>query len=488
MISSNVGSDRDVRAVVQRLWGFCNVLKDDGVSYSDYVEQLTFLLFLKMEEEATREAGRTSKLPRGARWENLVGRSGLDLEAAYIAALQALAREPGTVGRIFARAQNKIQDGAKLKRLVGLIDSERWSDMNGDIKGAIYEGLLERNAEDVKSGAGQYFTPRPLVRAIASVVQPMSGESVCDPACGTGGFLLEALRVISAASRPRRSAKPSPSLLAGWEIVPATARLCLMSLHLRGVPDDLIDVSVGDALLTPPDRKFDVVLTNPPFGRRSSMTFSNEAVADADQLVYRRDDFVATTSNKQLNFLQHVMSLLGPGGRAAVVLPDSVLSEGGSGEAVRRALLTRFNAHTLLRLPTGIFYAGSVKSSVLFFDAARAPRATRGEGTLWTYDMRTGRRFTLRSDPMTDDVLADFVTRYGGSARKDRRQGGPFRRFLVEDVLASDRCSLDLGLAAPSGPVAELEPPRQIAAEIIDRLEAAADAVRAVEELLGGRG
>jgi len=484
--SKSATPDRNARAVVQRLWSFCNVLKDDGVSYSDYVEQLTFLLFLKMEEEATRETGRASALPLGARWEDLVGRTGLDLEAAYIAALQALAREPGVVGRIFAKAQNKIQDGAKLKRLVGLIDTQSWSDMDGDVKGAIYEGLLERNAEDVKSGAGQYFTPRPLVRAIASVVRPAAGESVCDPACGTGGFLLEALRTVGTQGRRRGSARPRPSLLSGWEIVPATARLCLMSLHLRGVPDDEIDVCVGDALLAPPGRKFDVVLSNPPFGRRSSMTFSNEAAADAEQLVYRRDDFVATTSNKQLNFLQHVMSLLGPGGRAAVVVPDSVLSEGGAGEAVRRALLTRFDAHTLLRLPTGIFYAGSVKSSVLFFDAPRAPRAKRKGGMLWTYDLRTGRRFSLRSDPLTDEALADFVARYGGSDRKDRRRGGPFQRFQIGDVLASDRCSLDLGLMAPSGPL-ELEPPGMIAAEIIDRLEAAADAIRAVEDLLGRR-
>lgn len=486
MTSKSATPDRNARAVVQRLWSFCNVLKDDGVSYSDYVEQLTFLLFLKMEEEATRETGRASALPLGARWEDLVGRTGLDLEAAYIAALQALAREPGVVGRIFAKAQNKIQDGAKLKRLVGLIDTQSWSDMDGDVKGAIYEGLLERNAEDVKSGAGQYFTPRPLVRAIASVVRPAAGESVCDPACGTGGFLLEALRTVGTQGRRRGSARPRPSLLSGWEIVPATARLCLMSLHLRGVPDDEIDVCVGDALLAPPGRKFDVVLSNPPFGRRSSMTFSNEAAADAEQLVYRRDDFVATTSNKQLNFLQHVMSLLGPGGRAAVVVPDSVLSEGGAGEAVRRALLTRFDAHTLLRLPTGIFYAGSVKSSVLFFDAPRAPRAKRKGGMLWTYDLRTGRRFSLRSDPLTDEALADFVARYGGSDRKDRRRGGPFQRFQIGDVLASDRCSLDLGLMAPSGPL-ELEPPGMIAAEIIDRLEAAADAIRAVEDLLGRR-
>ena len=487
MTSSSADPDRNVRAVVQRLWGFCNILKDDGVSYSDYVEQLTFLLFLKMEEEATRDTKRASVLPDDTRWKDLVGRSGLDLEARYIAALQALAREPGIMGRIFARAQNKIQDGAKLKRLVRLIDAEHWSEMDGDVKGAIYEGLLERNAEDVKSGAGQYFTPRPLVRAIASVVQPLPGESVCDPACGTGGFLLEALRALRGTRRPRGRAAPKTLLLAGWEIVPAAARLCLMNLHLRGVLDDEIDVTVGDALTSKPERKFDVVLTNPPFGRRSSMTFSNEAAQDRDQLIYRRDDFVTTTSNKQLNFLQHAMSLLGPDGRAAVVLPDSLLFEAGAGEAVRRALLARFDVHTLLRLPTGIFYAGSVKSSVLFFDGrGREPGRPR-DGMLWTYDMRTGRRFSLRSDPISDDALADFVARYGGSGRKGRRQGGPLRKFQVEEILASDRCSLDLGLAGPSGTVNSLEPPNVVAAEIIDRLEAAADAVRAVEELLGQR-
>lgn len=482
MTSEIPNPDRSVRLVVQRLWGFCNVLKDDGVSYGDYVEQLTFLLFLKMEDEAVRETGRPSTLPAGARWIDLVSRSGLDLEAHYIAVLQALAREPGTVGRIFSRAQNKIQDGAKLKRLVALIDATKWSDMDGDVKGAIYEGLLERNAEDVKSGAGQYFTPRSLVRAIATVVQPLAGESICDPACGTGGFLLEALRALRSEGGHSGLA---PSLLAGWEIVPATARLCLMSLYLRGVPDNEIDVVVGDALLSVPRQTFDIVLSNPPFGRRSSMTFSNEAPSDPDQLVYRREDFIATTSNKQLNFLQHIMSLLGPKGRAAVIVPDSVLSEGGAGELIRRALLTRFDLHTLLRLPTGIFYAGSVKSSVLFFDRKKAKVGCRKEEKIWTYDMRTGRRFSLRSDPLTDEALADFVVRYGGHERLGRTVSGPFRSWKVREILASDRCSLDLGIVASQGSTNEVEPPGVIAAEIIDRLEAAVEAIRAVEEGLG---
>ena len=474
-------ADRNARAVIQRLWSFCNVLKDDGVSYGDYVEQLTYLLFLKMEDEAIRETGRPSTLPKGARWSDLVGRSGIDLEARYIAALQLLGHAPGTVGRIFLRAQNKIQDGAKLKRLIKLIDAERWSDMDSDVKGTIYEGLLERNAEDVKSGAGQYFTPRPLVRAITAVVRPAVGESVCDPACGTGGFLLESLRVIR--SRPgRRDSDLDPSILAGWEIVPATARLCLMSLYLRGVPDHEMDVNVGDALLAAPDRAFDVVLTNPPFGRRSSMTFSNEAAADADQLVYRRDDFLATTSNKQLNFLQHVMSLLGRKGRAAVVVPDSVLSEGGAGETVRRALLELFEVHTLLRLPPGIFYAGSVKSSVLFFDRRPTKSKPRGSERLWTYDMRTGKRFSLRSEPLTDEAMDDFIGRYGGTNRKSRTADGPFRSFAIGDILGFERCSLDLGLAIGSTSVDIAEPPSVIAAEIIDRLEAAADAIRAIEQ------
>ncbi|HEX8381819.1 MAG TPA: class I SAM-dependent DNA methyltransferase [Sphingomonas sp.] len=485
MTSSHPSPDRHARAVVQRLWGFCNVLKDDGVSYGDYVEQLTFLLFLKMEEEATRGGERASALPEGARWRDLLDPCGLPLEARYINVLQTLSHQAGTVGRIFARAQNRIQDAAKLKRLIGLIDAERWSDMDIDVKGAIYEGLLERNAEDVKSGAGQYFTPRPLLRAITAVMGPVEGESVCDPACGTGGFLLEARRSIGArGGRNERRRGAAPSLFAGWEIVPDTARLCLMSLHLRGIPDDEIEIHVGDALLAQPERTFDLVLTNPPFGRRSSMTFSTEADTDAERLVYGRPDFVATTSNKQLNFLQHVMSLVSPGGRAAVIVPDSLLSEGGAGEAVRRALLTRFDVHTLLRLPPGIFYAGSVKSSVLFFDRPTERPVKRGR--LWTYDMRTGRRFSLRGDPLTDDALADFVRSYGGRRRSGRVEGEHFGTHSVAEALASDRCSLDLGLVNSTEQV-EHDVPAAIAAEIIERLEAAADAIRAIEQQLKAR-
>lgn len=482
MTFSHQSPDRHARAVVQRLWGFCNVLKDDGVSYGDYVEQLTFLLFLKMEEEAIRSGGRASALPNGARWRDLLDLAGLSLEARYIDVLQTLSRQAGTVGRIFARAQNRIQDAAKLKRLIGLIDAERWSDMDVDVKGAIYEGLLQRNAEDVKSGAGQYFTPRPLLRAITTVMEPAKGDSICDPACGTGGFLLEARRSIGSSAGQRGRGRDSAStLFAGWEIVPDTARLCLMSLYLRGIPDDEIEIHVGDALLGQAERTFDLVLTNPPFGRRSSMTFSNEARTDADRLVYGRPDFVATTSNKQLNFLQHVMSLVSPGGRAAVIVPDSLLSEGGAGEAVRRALLTRFDVHTMLRLPPGIFYAGSVKSSVLFFD--RPSKGPSKPQMLWTYDMRTGRRFSLKDDPLTDDSLADFVGCYGGRKRAVRAEGEHFSRHSLVDILKSDRCSLDLGIVNSKEQV-EYDMPAAIAAEIIDRLEAAADAIRAVEQQL----
>ncbi|MFJ6023544.1 N-6 DNA methylase [Brevundimonas sp. NPDC092305] len=485
-MTSDPSAPADVRAIVQRLWSYCHVLKDDGVSYGDYVEQLTFLLFLKMEDETVRDANRISKLPKGARWNDLLGLSGLDLEAKYIDVLQILAHQPGVVGRIFARAQNKIQDSAKLKRLVTLIDSERWSNMTVDVKGAIYEGLLERNAEDVKSGAGQYFTPRPLLRAITAAVEPRMGERICDPACGTGGFLLESRRFIAERTDRKTPSGSGRSVYAGVEIVPDTARLCLMSLHLRGITDEEIDIRVGDALMSSPEPIFDVVLTNPPFGRRSSMTFTNESRSDSDRLVYRRDDFVATTSNKQLNFLQHVMSILAPTGRAAVVVPDGTLSEGGAGEAIRRVLLERFDVHTLLRLPAGIFYAGSVKSSVLFFD--RKPAKSRREaGSIWTYDLRSGHRFSLRSDPLTDEALTDFVERYGGKGRRARKESERFKRFAVTEVLASERCSLDIGIIGQGAHAAQDEPPASIATDIIDRLEAAADAIRAVEQQLDER-
>jgi type I restriction enzyme M protein len=468
-------SDADIKSIVQRLWTFCSLLKDDGVSYSDYVEQLTYLLFLKMDDENATRSGIRSSLPKGNRWPDLVGKSGIDLEGQYLSMLQSLARQPGMVGRIFHRAQNRIQDAAKLRRLIQQIDAERWADMDGDVKGAIYEGLLERNSEDVKSGAGQYFTPRALLRAIVAVTEPQPGERICDPACGTGGFLLECHRWLATHHEGDDAGRYT-----GWEIVQATARLCLMNLYLRGIPDQLTDIHVGDALVRATADRFDLVLSNPPFGRRSSMTFTNAVRGDPDQLLYERPDFVATTSNKQLNFLQHIMSMLGPDGRAAVILPDNTLSEAGAAEVIRRSLLRNFDVHTMLRLPAGIFYAGSVQATVIFFERLQQPMPGR---RIWTYDLRSGTRFSLRSKPLDDDALADFVRSYGGASRRGRRESERFSAEEVDVILASDRCSLNLGMAKKASPDVP-DQPEAIVAEILDDLGAALEAIRSVEEQL----
>jgi type I restriction enzyme M protein len=485
---SEMNTMTDTALIVQRLWNFCNVLKDDGVSYSDYVEQLTFLLFLKMEAEASGKAKSASRIPEAYRWPSLVNRSGLDLETHYFATLQALSQEPGIVGRIFHRAQNRIQDAAKLKRLVALINAEKWSMMDADVKGAIYEGLLEKNAEDVKSGAGQYFTPRSLLRAIVEVVAPKPDDTMCDPACGTGGFFLAVHRYVTSQRKltTAQARHVSEDMFSGHEIVPTTARLCLMNLVLQGIGGNRVPISVGDALIDKPDTTYDLVLTNPPFGRKSSMIFTHEdGKEDRENLIYQRDDFVATTSNKQLNFLQHIMTLLNKRGRAAVVVPDNVLFEGGAGEAIRRHLLTAFEVHTLLRLPPGIFYAPSVKANVLFFERHSRRRKIHSKD-LWVYDLRSGSTFSLRSKPMGDGALRDFVNCFKSSSRATRTESERFKRFDVADLLKRDRCSLDLGLSDPGdGEEEVLPPPAILAAEIIDKLEAAADAIRVVEEQLG---
>ena len=362
------------QSIVQRLWNYCNLLRDDGMSYGDYVEQLTYLLFLKMAHERTRPPyNQASRIPQGYDWESLMRLDGDALEIHYRHLLEELGKQPGMLGIIFRKAQNKIQDPAKLRRLiVDLINQETWTVLDIDVKGDAYEGLLQKNAEDTKSGAGQYFTPRPLIKAIVDVMLPEPGQRICDPACGTGGFLLAAHDYIVHHYNLDRDQKRflKYDALHGWEIVDNTARLCVMNLFLHGIGgDEESPVRVADSLRGDPGVRFQMVLTNPPFGRKSSVTYVNEEgreEREANEIV--RDDFWASTSNKQLNFLQHVKTLLAINGRAAVVVPDNVLFEGGAGETVRRKLLQECEVHTLLRLPTGIFYAQGVKASVLFFD------------------------------------------------------------------------------------------------------------------------
>ncbi|MEX0749319.1 MAG: class I SAM-dependent DNA methyltransferase, partial [Dehalococcoidia bacterium] len=343
---NNGNGNNHAQQIVQKLWNYCNVLRDDGLSYLDYIEQLTYLLFLKMAHEQTLAPyNRASSIPEGFDWPSLTGRDGDDLETHYRHLLEELAKEPGMLGIIFRKAQNKIQDPAKLRRLIAdLIDRETWTTLEADVKGDAYEGLLAKNAEDVKSGAGQYFTPRPLIQAIVECVRPAPGETISDPACGTGGFLLNAHDYI-VEKHPQLDPDQRRHLkfdaLRGGDIVDSVVRLCAMNLYLHGIGPTTAEgeppVEKADALATGPSDHFEVVLTNPPFGRKSSVLIVNaEGEQEREDLTVVREDFWVTTSNKQLNFVQHVKTLLKINGRAAVVVPDNVLFEGGAGETVRR--------------------------------------------------------------------------------------------------------------------------------------------------------
>jgi len=365
--------------IVNKVWNYAHVLRDDGVGYGDYIEQITYLIFLKMADER-EQAGQETKVPKKYAWDKLIKEDGDDLERQYRDTLEALGKQGGMLGTIFRKAQNKIQDPAKLERLIKMIDKEQWSTLSADVKGDIYEGLLERNAQDVKGGAGQYFTPRPLIQAMVAVMQPKPADTIADPACGTGGFLLAAHDYMAAgpalSKKERRHLKET-----GNDIVDSVVRLCAMNLYLHGIGGEACPVSVNDALAreTGGDR-FDMVLANPPFGKKSAITVINEKTGKRGQekLTYEREDFWATTSNKQLNFVQHIANMLKINGKAAVVVPDNVLF------------------HTLLRLPTGIFYAQGVKANVLFFDAKPASKKPWTK-KLWLYDFRTNVHMTLKT-------------------------------------------------------------------------------------------
>jgi type I restriction enzyme M protein len=480
--------------LVQRLWSYCNILRDDGLSYGDYLEQLTYLLFLKMADEQTKPPfSRPAIVPEGLDWPSLLARDGDELEVHYRHILDELGRGDGMRGVVFRKAQNRIQDPAKLRRLiVDLIDRESWLTLDADVKGDAYEGLLEKNAEDVKSGAGQYFTPRPLIRAIVEVMRPEPGATICDPACGTGGFLLAAYEWVSQNNPlldPDQKRRLRFDALRGWEIVDNTARLCVMNLLLHGIGSEEAEspITVDDALKADPGDRFDMVLTNPPFGKKSSMTFvTDEGDVAREDLVVVRDDFWARTSNKQLNFVQHVKTLLAIGGRAAVVVPDNVLFEGGAGETVRRKLLAECDVHTLLRLPTGVFYAQGVKANVLFFDRKPASE-TPWTRELWVYDLRTNQHFTLKQNPLRSEHLAEFVAAFSAEDRAARVEVECFKRFSYDELLARDKVSLDLVWLRDESleDLENLPPPDVIAQEIVEDLEAALAEFAAVADSLG---
>ena len=479
-------------AIVAKLWNYCNVLRDDGVSYGDYVQQLTNLLFLKMADEQTKPPfNKESIIPKKYDWESLLDKRGDDLETHYRHLLETLQKESGLLGVIYRKSQNKIQDPAKLERLIKLINEETWVGLDIDVKGEIYEGLLQKNAEDVKGGAGQYFTPRALIEAIVDVIRPKPGETIGDPGVGTGGFFLKAHDYLNEHNKLDRNQKKflKESTFKGWDIVPEVTRLCAMNMYLHGIGADESQVKSVDSLIADPGDRFDIIMTNPPFGKKSSITiFSEEGKAERETLSYERDDFWATTSNKQLNFLQHVKTLLKVTGRCAIVVPDNVLFEGGAGETVRKKILEQFDVHTLLRLATGIFYAGGVKANVLFFDKKKA----RTDGKpwtekLWIYDLRTNLHFTLKEKQLKRADLDDFVKCYNADNRLDRKESERFKGFSYDELLKRDKVSLDIFWLKDESleDTENLPPPEEIAEEIADNLQSALESVNELIVSLG---
>lgn len=418
--------EHNEQALVQKVWQLADVLAAAGVAFTDYIVQLTYILFLKMDAEAEL-LGIESKIPKDCRWANLVDKDGFDLLERYEKSLKKLSEQPGLIGTIFSKAQNKIAQPAHLAKVVAMVDAQDWLSLDIDTKGAIYEGILEKNGQDKKSGAGQYFTPRALIKAMVDVTNPKITETVCDPACGTGGFLLAAFDHMKRESKDLRKQEfLKAEALTGYDITPLVVTLASMNLYLHGVGIDASPVMCEDSLEKEPSRLYDVILANPPFGTRP---------AGLGEISSMRQDFFAKTSNNQLNFLQHIMLLLKVGGRAAVVLPDNVLFEGGAGETVRKKLLADYNLHTILRLPTGIFYAQGVRANVLFF--SRGGKTTE----TWVYDYRTGIKHTLANNKLERRHLDDFVACY---TQKKRTETDRWHRFAVDELLKRDKTNLNL--------------------------------------------
>ena len=424
------------QSLAQKVWQLATVLAGQGIGFTDYITQLTYLLFLKMDDENVELFGEESAIPERYRWKDLLYLDGLELIKQYEDTLNVLQKEDNLIGTIYTKAQNKIDKPVYLKKVIALIDEEQWLVMDGDVKGAIYESILEKNGQDKKSGAGQYFTPRSLIKAMVDVTDPQIGETVCDPACGTGGFLLEAYDHMKTQSPDKEKQEfLRNKALSGVDNTALVVTLASMNLYLHGIGTDRSPIACQDSLEKAPEELVDVVLANPPFGTRP-----------AGSVEISRDDFYVDTTNNQLNFLQHIMVLLKNGGRAAVVLPDNVLFEGNAGETVRKELLKNFNLHTILRLPTGIFYAQGVKANVLFF--------TKGTPTkdVWFYDYRSGIKHTLANNPMQRYHLDDFVACYHADDLSKRVEtynaetnpNGRWRKFTAAELLKRDKTSLDI--------------------------------------------
>jgi type I restriction enzyme M protein len=498
-----------------RVWSYAGVLKDDGLSYMAYVEQLTFLLFLKMADELTKPPyNQPNRIPKGkdengksfdCDWPSLLKLDGAELYAHYRRLLTALSGQKGLLGTIFKEAECKIKDPAKLRRLiVDLIDRERWLSLDLDVKGVIYEELLSRSAAESTGGAGQYFTPRPIIQAVVDVMRPEPDATIIDPAAGTGGFLTMAYESVltrhGSTMDKDEKRRIRESLVTAQELVPETARLCAMNLYLHGITggkDELATpvISGKSSLDTKPSKQYSMVLTNPPFGKRQSLkTVNEEGDLDSEDEVVVRDDFWASTANKQLNFVQHIFNLLKVGGRSAVVVPDNVLFEGGPGQKIRDQLMKQCDVHTLLRLPTGIFYKPGVKANVIFFDR-KAPQEKPWTTKLWVYDLRTNRHFTLKQNTIKRSDFDEFVDLFKPGAIHKRRPtwsdakpDGRWRSFDYEDLLKRDKLSLDLFWIKDESleDSASLPNPEVLAAEIVEDLQDALEQFTGIATALTG--
>lgn len=462
-------------ALTTKVWQMADVLAAAGIGNTDYLTQVTYLLFLKMDQERVELFEEESAIPEGYRWNDLIKEEGQDLLTQYNKTLEELRKQDNLIGTIFTQAQNKITQPVYLKKVISMIAEQQWLIMSGDVKGAIYEDILEEVGQDTKSGTGEYFTPRALIQAMVDVTRPKIMEKVCDPACGTGGFLMAAYDYMKRQSNDAKKLEfLNNEALHGVDITPLVVTLGSMNLYLHGIGKNSSPIVCGDSLVKQPEVLYDVILANPPFGARPSGAVTLD-----------RPDFYTTTSNNQLNFLQHMMLLLKNGGRAAIVLPDNVLFEGTAGKIIRKKLLTEFNLHTILRMPTGIFYKPGVKTNVLFF--------TKGQPTtdIWYYDYRTNIHHTLKQKPMKRSDLDDFVACYHAEDITQRQEtynaetnpNGRWRRYSADDFLRSDKISMDVTWIKPESGDSDMSL-AELLDTIGDKAEKINSAVKTLQALL----
>ncbi|ROH91520.1 SAM-dependent DNA methyltransferase [Chryseobacterium cucumeris] len=484
--------------LVSKIWSFCDTLRDDGVSYGDYLEQITYLLFLKMADEYSKEPyNRNFNIPENCTWSFFLKHPLEGLVLDYMKALNILSASGKMLGKIFNGAQNKIHDPFKLKKLIELLNEDNWVSESVDIKGDIYESLLQKSAES--SGAGQYFTPRAIIKAIVECIQPKPLETISDPTCGTGGFFLGAIEFLNNKYKKELQHEREADFLQfktfhGWDIVPSTARLCLMNLFLHGIGDlkETPEIEVVDSLLEPPKKNVKIVLANPPFGKSSTYTITNDRKLSRQNSHIFREDFWTTTSNKQLCFVQHIINMLEIDGRAAIVLPDNVLFEGGAGEVIRRKLLDETNLHTILRLPTGIFYANGVKVNVLFLEK-KSKKKEPNTKEVWFFDYRTNIHHTLKKYPLQFKHLESFVSCYKANDRNstfetwsETKLNGRFRKYSYSELISRDKVNMDISWLEDNGhlDLKEMQDPELLAQEIIDSLESALNSFKEIVKTL----